>query len=370
MAGKIAPITMPKWGMAMEEGTVVVWHVEEGAAVAAGQEVVDVESPKIANAIEAKQSGVLRRKVAAVGEVLPVGALIGVIADGEVPDAEVEAFVKGYVRPAAEAGEAAGPAVAAVEAGGRRFAYVDMGAGDPPILLLHGFGGDYSSWMFNQAPLAENRRVIALDLPGHGGSGKDVGDGSVAALSGVVEDAIRALGLTRLHLVGHSLGGTIAMAIAAKRPAETASLTLIASVGLGPEIDGGFIAAFTAAERRKEMVTVAETLFADRKLVTRKLVEDMLRMKRIDGVSEAMRRIAAREFPGGRQTHVGGASLAGLRAPLLAIWGGKDRVIPAAHARALSGARVELLPEAGHMVHAEAYVEVNRLIAEFCAAHP
>lgn len=368
MADKITPITMPKWGMAMEEGTVVVWHLEEGAPVAAGQEVVDVESPKIANAIEAKQGGILRRKVAAVGDVLPVGALIGVIADREVSDAEVEAFVKGYVRPTGEAGEAAGPAVASLEAGGRRFAYVDMGAGDPPILLLHGFGGDYSSWMFNQAPLAEGRRVIALDLPGHGGSSKDVGDGSVAAVAGAVEAVIGALGIGRCHLVGHSLGGAVALAIAAKRPSETASLTLVASAGLGPEIDGGFIDAFTAAERRKEMIGVAEMLFADRKLVTRKLVEDMLRMKRIDGVSEAMRRIAAREFPGGRQA-AAAAAPASVKPPLLVIWGGKDRVIPVAHARALSAARVEILPEAGHMVHAEAYAEVNRLIAEFCAAH-
>jgi pyruvate dehydrogenase E2 component (dihydrolipoyllysine-residue acetyltransferase) len=369
MAEKIQPITMPKWGMAMEEGTVVVWHVEEGAPVAAGQEVVDVESPKIANAIEAKQAGLLRRKVAAIGEVLPVGALLGVIADREVPDAEVEAFVEGYVRPEPDAGEAAGPAVAAIEAGGRRFAYVDQGAGEPPILLLHGFGGDHSSWMFNQAPLAESRRAIALDLPGHGGSDKDVGDGSVAALAGAVEDAIGALGLARYHLAGHSLGGAVAMAIAAKHPERVASLVLVASAGLGPEIDGRFIDVFTAAERRKEMVAVAEALFADRKLVTRKLVEDMLRMKRIDGVTEAMRRIAAREFPGGRQTSAGAAARAALEAPVLVIWGGKDRVIPVAHARALPGARVELLPEAGHMVHAESYAEVNRLIAEFCAAH-
>jgi pyruvate dehydrogenase E2 component (dihydrolipoamide acetyltransferase) len=369
MAERIAPITMPKWGMAMEEGTVVVWHLEEGAAVAAGQEVVDVESPKIANAIEAKQAGVLRRRVAAIGEVLPVGALIGVIADREVSDAEVDAFVKGYVRPAADAGETAGPAVASIEAeDGRRFAYVEMGAGEPAMLLLHGFGGDNSSWMFNQAPLAESRRVIALDLPGHGGSSKDVGDGSVAALAAGVEAAIRAFGLGRLHLVGHSLGGAVAMAVAAKRPAETASLALVASAGLGPEIDGGFIAGFVAAERRKEMVAVAEALFADRKLVTRKLVEDMLRIKRIDGVTAAMRRIADAVFPGGRQA-AGIAGLAAAKIPTLVIWGGKDRVISPSHAKALQGARLELLPEAGHMVHAEAYAEVNRLLAEFSAAN-
>jgi len=368
MAERIAPITMPKWGMAMDEGTVVVWHLEEGAAVAAGQEVVDVESPKIANAIEAKQAGVLRKKVAAIGEVLPVGALLGVIAEPGVPDAEIEAFVKGYVRPAAEAGEATGPAIKSIEAGGRRFAYVEMGEGEPAMLLLHGFGGDHSSWMFNQAPLAEGRRVIALDLPGHGGSGKDVGDGSVAALGDAVRSAMTALGLGRVHLVGHSLGGAVAMAVAAKEPAKIVSLTLIASAGLGPEIDGGFIAGFVAAERRKEMVAVAEALFADRKLVTRKLVEDMLRMKRIDGVTAAMQRIADRVFSAGRQASAGQRSDPTL--PVLVIWGGKDRVIPPAHAKAAPGARVELLPEAGHMVHAEAYAEVNRILGEFVAAHP
>jgi pyruvate dehydrogenase E2 component (dihydrolipoamide acetyltransferase) len=244
-----------------------------------------------------------------------------------------------------------------------------MGSGEPAMLLLHGFGGDNSSWMFNQAPLAESRRVIALDLPGHGGSSKDVGDGSVAALAAGVEAAIRALGLGRLHLVGHSLGGAVAMAVAARRPAETASLALVASAGLGPEIDGGFTKGFVAAERRKEMVAVAEMLFADRRLVTRKLVEDMLRIKRIDGVTAAMRRIADAVFPGGRQAAGASAELAALKLPMLVIWGGKDRVIPPSHAKAATVARLELLPEAGHMVHAEAYVEVNRLLAEFCAAN-
>ena len=70
--GQIHALTMPKWGMAMDEGTVTAWHVAEGAAVEAGVELLDVESTKIANAIEAKQAGILRRCVAAVGDTLPV----------------------------------------------------------------------------------------------------------------------------------------------------------------------------------------------------------------------------------------------------------------------------------------------------------
>ncbi|MEX0807325.1 MAG: acetoin dehydrogenase dihydrolipoyllysine-residue acetyltransferase subunit [Dongiaceae bacterium] len=365
MAERITAITMPKWGMAMDEGTVVVWHVPEGTSVAEGQEVVDVESPKIANAIEAKRAGVLRRQVAPLGSVLPVGGLIGVIADSDVPDPEIDAFVAGFEPP--ETAEAdSGPAIATIEANGRNIAYLDIGAGDPPILLVHGFGGSLASFMFNQSSLAEDRRVIAIDLPGHGASSKDVGDGSAASLAQAVNAAIDALGLTRFHLVGHSLGGAICLHLARLRPAQVASVTLIASAGLGPEIDGAFIDAFVTAERRKEMTEVATKLYANQSIVTRRVVEDMLRMKRIDGASKAMTTIAAQQFPGGRQRI---AEPADSGIPLQVIWGDADRVIPVAHAALASGAQRHIVAGVGHMVHAEAHAEVNRAIAGFCNAH-
>ena len=72
----IQPITMPKWGLAMQEGTLAKWSVEEGQAVAAGQEIADIETSKIANVYESPVGGVLRRRVAGEGDVLPVGALL------------------------------------------------------------------------------------------------------------------------------------------------------------------------------------------------------------------------------------------------------------------------------------------------------
>jgi pyruvate dehydrogenase E2 component (dihydrolipoamide acetyltransferase) len=365
MSERITAITMPKWGMAMDEGTVVVWHVMEGAPVEEGQEVVDVESPKIANAIEAKSGGVLRRQVAPLGSVLPVGGLIGVIADADVADPEIDAFVAGF-KPPETASAAGGPSIATVEANNHTIAYLDIGAGDPPAVLVHGFGGDLGSFMFNQSALAEGRRVIAIDLPGHGGSSKDVGDGSLATLGGTIGAAIDALGLSRFHLIGHSLGGAICLHLARLRPTQVASVTLIASAGLGPEIDGEFIHAFVAAERRKEMTGVANKLYADENIVTRRVVEDMLRIKRIDGVSKAMATIAVQQFPGGRQ-HVTAATDTG--APMLVIWGDADRVIPVAHNALAPGAQRHIVAGAGHMVHAEAHAEVNRVIAGFCNAH-
>lgn len=90
---KITPLTVPKWGMAMEEGTLVNWLVNEGDALAEGAEVAELESSKIVNVLETHTPGTLRRVLAAVGETLPVGGLLGVLADPAVPDAEIDQFI-------------------------------------------------------------------------------------------------------------------------------------------------------------------------------------------------------------------------------------------------------------------------------------
>ena len=363
---RILAITVPKWGMAMEEGTVTAWHVEEGARVAEGDEVADVESTKIANAIEAKRAGVLRRRVADVGRTLPVGALLGVIAPEDVPDDEIESFVSGFTVEAAEAeGGPAGPQAQVVEAGGRAIRYLVEGEGGTPVLLIHGFGGDLNAWMFNQPALAAKRAVYALDLPGHGGSAKDVGEGDVAVLADAVVAFMDAAGIDKAHLVGHSLGGAVALHIAIGHAGRAASLTLISPAGLGPEIDGGYISGFVAAQRRKEMKPLVEKLFADPGLVTRQMVEEILKSKRIDGVDAALDRIAAANFAGGRQAMQDAGRLDALAVRAQVIWGAEDAIIPAAHANRLPGACVHVLDAVGHMAMMEAAAQVNDLIEAF-----
>ena len=89
----IYKLTIPKLGLTMEEGTLVKWLVDEGAQIAVGAEVAEVETDKLANTMESAQAGVLRRKVANEGDLLPVGALIGVVADESVSDREIDAFI-------------------------------------------------------------------------------------------------------------------------------------------------------------------------------------------------------------------------------------------------------------------------------------
>ncbi len=103
-----------------------------------------------------------------------------------------------------------------------------------------------------------------------------------------------ALGVPKAHLVGHSLGGAIAMFLAIKQPQRVASATLVCPGGLGPEIDMGFIEGVLAAERRKPMQEVLGRLFADPAAATRQMADRLLEQKRRDGVPDAWTRIASR----------------------------------------------------------------------------
>jgi pyruvate dehydrogenase E2 component (dihydrolipoamide acetyltransferase) len=101
-AQRITAVVMPKLGMTMTQGKVVDWKVTEGEPVEEGDEIFGIETEKITNACEAPASGVLRRQVAAAGTTLPVGALIGIIADEDTPEADIDSFIAKF-KPEEEA---------------------------------------------------------------------------------------------------------------------------------------------------------------------------------------------------------------------------------------------------------------------------
>ena len=363
----IQPITMPKWGLAMEEGMLARWAVDEGAEISAGQEIMDIETSKIANVFESPVAGILRRKVVGDGETVPVGALLGVVSEPGVPDAEVDAFVGDFLasfKPA-EKDDESGPKPDFVEVKGRRIRHLKAGPDTgTPVLLIHGFGADLASWMFNQAALAEKRPVYAIDLPGHGGSTKEVPDGSVAALAVIVMDYMDAVGIDRAHLVGHSLGAAIAVQIALVAPDRVAALTLVAPAGLGTEISGEFIEGFIAESRARKLRPVLQMLVADPDLVSAEMVEDVLKFKRLDGALAALRAIADANFAGSTQKISLRDRLADLKMPVHVLWGEADRILPARHAEGLpSSVAVTRIADAGHLPQMERATEVNALLA-------
>ncbi len=370
MSAPMTAITMPKWGLTMTEGKVVQWLKPPGASFVPGEELLEIETSKITNVVEADAAGTLTRIVAPEGATLPIGALLAVIASPGTSAAEIDAFVARFVVVEQQDMAADDPAALApreVQVGNRILRCLEMGSGDAiPVLLLHGFGADLNSWMFNQPVLCEGRRTLALELPGHGLSSKDVGAGDVAGFTDVIEAALAALAVDPAHVVGHSMGGALAISLAVRRPDAVATLSLLAPAGLGPEINGTFIDAFVRATRRREAVEALQFLVHDPSLISRVMVEELLRYKRLDGVAQALETVARAWFPQGRQAVNLVAALAALAVPVQVIWGRDDRIIPVAQADIVAApGEVHVLDAVGHLPHMEKAGEVNRLIRAF-----
>jgi len=363
----VTPIRMPKWGLSMQEGTVVNWWKEEGAEIAEGDELADIETSKITNVYEAPFAGTLRRIVAQQGETLPVGALIGVVADESASDAEVDAFIAEFQANFVpeEVDEAGGGlALSQVEAAGRSIRIGKAGEGDEtPIVLLHGYSGDLNNWLFNLEALAASAPVIALDLPGHGGSSKDVGDGSLAVLASAVSAALDELKIAKAHLIGHSLGGAVAARIAADRPERIASLSLICPAYLpGTVLNEEFLTGIAEAQRARDIKPFLEMLFADPSAVTRDMTDDMIKYKRLDGVEEVLAAIRDRMVAGddGRAL---ASDLANISGPVHVIASKGDQIVGIPDKSALpANFKLHEIDGAGHMPHLEKAAEVNALL--------
>ena len=182
---EIQPIVMPKWGLAMQEGMLAAWHVDGGRRRSPRARRSPTSRPRRSpTPSRARSPARCAGGWSATGETVPVGALLGVVADAvgrrtprSTPSStefQDEFAAARRPRPTAErrpSPRSSRPAAAACATSSWA---TRAGA---PVVFIHGFGGDLNNWLFNQPALAESRTTYALDLPGHGGSSKDVGDG-------------------------------------------------------------------------------------------------------------------------------------------------------------------------------------------------
>jgi pimeloyl-ACP methyl ester carboxylesterase len=248
---------------------------------------------------------------------------------------------------------------------GRDLAYVDAGEG-PPLLFVHGIGGDWQTWEPVLAPLAARHRVIAVDLPGHGGSAKGAGDYSLGGMANVLRDLMGALDVERATLVGHSLGGGIAMQFAYQYPERCERLVLVSSGGLGPDV--GLL--LRLATLPGSEVFLSLTAPAARSVIDFAAgAGRFLRIKPAADASFYGRAFAALAEPETRAAFLGTLrGVVGARGqlvdardrlylaesmPTLIVWGERDAVIPVDHAHAaheaMPGSRLEVFDDAGHV---------------------
>ena len=162
------------------------------------------------------------------------------------------------------------------------------------------------------------------------------------------------------------MGGAVSLNLTRLAPQRVASLGLIASAGLGEAINAGYLQAFVEAGSRNALKPAMSQLFADPGLVTRQMLEDMLKFKRPEGVDSALRQLASAIADGNRQRH----DLRGVlgQHPVLVIWGAEDAIIPATQAQGLDAETV-VIPGMGHMVQMEAAEQVNQRLLAFLRQH-
>lgn len=246
-------------------------------------------------------------------------------------------------------------------------AFKTLGGAGPDLVMIHGFGSDRLSWAGNAPALMEVARVHCLDLPGHGDLlGANTGDGTPLALAELVADALDANGVGQAHLLGHSLGGAIAMVMALGEPARVLSLSLLAPAGLGRGIDRDFLMAFPALATKEEAEMLLQRLVSKPLFINRFIVARVLEQLERPGARAALRNIAEGFVAQETQLEEWAGQVAATGIPRLVIFGGADQINPP-DARALVNfaGRMLVIPEAGHLPHVEAAKQVNAELTAF-----
>ncbi|QGZ65121.1 acetoin dehydrogenase dihydrolipoyllysine-residue acetyltransferase subunit [Paraburkholderia acidisoli] len=237
------------------------------------------------------------------------------------------------------------------------------------LVCLHGFAAEANSWrpLFNAlrtAGLARDLGVLAIDLPGHGKSPADDAlslDRTVAALAAVLD----AEQVDACHLVAHSFGGALAIALAASQRANVQSLTLIAPAGLGTSCDWAFLRGLTQAADRTTLTGWLAELVAQPAFIDEGFIASAQQQLASEPKRATLARIAETFFPDGRQKLDLRATLASLAMPVRVVWGARDRIMPVAHTEGLPGRVAQhRFADVGHMPQLEAAAEVARIIGE------
>lgn len=399
-------LLMPRLGETMEEGRIVRWLKAAGDAFRRGDAILEIETDKTVAEFPALGDGRLIGILRKEGELVPVGEPIArIIAPGEAaalqqaagrPKEQQEAEATSRISLAAPAAAAGGRVratplarrlarshgldIVAIPGSGRRgrvekadvlaaakaeagvpaagdvrfaalkrgrLAYLDNGGGGEPVLLLHGFAGDRTTWAAVQSGLKRaGRRVIVPDLPGHGLTAIEAD--TVADLGADMGDLLDHLGIAQACVVAHSLGAAASLALATDCPNRVSALTLIAPAGLGSQIDTEFVEGMAWATAPGEVSHLLRRLSVQPVELSSPALAQLaseLSRGRLRRLAEA---VVGRA--GQRVDTLGAINELTGSLPLKVVFGLEDRIIPWQQVTALPPTvAIHLLARSGHM---------------------
>ena len=411
-------ILVPQVGQDLTEAKIVAINVKLGDKVAKGDIVAEVESEKATFEVEAFVSGIVISLPYGVGDLAPVleplmhlgqaGETIGAAAVAPAPvetpqavspqtsAAPVQAVADGTGRSsplarrmAAQAGlqldriAGTGPrgavvmrdVAAALQAqpvqgaptvtlrSGSGLQSLQAGTGTS-IVFLHGFGAERAAWLPLVARIAVPNPMLGVDLAGHGAASAR----AVAGFDALVDDMAQRLaeaGINSAHLVGHSLGAAVAVALADRGDLNIRSMTLIAPAGLGPRINGDFIAGFVGAKTEGALRVWMQNLVHAPDRLGDAMVRAAFAARAGTATPGALDALARSLFEGNTQMFSIKPALQRLSCTCRMIFGVQDAILRASDADGLPGMiGVHRLAGVGHLPQVEAASLVGRLITE------
>lgn len=412
-------------GEYMETLVILEWQVEKGQRVAAGDVLLTIETAKATVEIEAPCGGVISAVFAEANSEVPAAAVLCLIGSDETDTAYENGNAEGQPaepvsvttqqapatnenhKPAPGTRVIASPAarrasgasgldlagVSATSPSGRiklrdvaqalenaesliaspqRLSFADeggplkvhksgTGTGDP-VFLIHGFASDSLSWYPLERELQKSHVVYRLDLPNHGGSPKRR-IGSFANLVREVRAAFDAPGLEKAHVIGHSLGGALAIALADTRERQIASLSLLAPGGLGPKINGDFIAGIAAASKLESLEAWLKVMVHDPARIDQAFVKAAFSARANPALRAAQSVMGETLFADNTQGFDLKAALHRIQCPTRIVWGRNDAVLDWKDAlRAPGRMALHLLEDVGHVPQMEAPELVLQII--------
>ena len=417
------PILVPQVGQDLTEATIIELHVKLGDRVKKGDLVAVVESEKASFEVEAFVEGVVISLPFKQGDVAPVlqplmllgevGEVVSAtpaLTDAPAPEkiavalqvstpVEVQPVLAASVpinaptvapmglraspvarRIASEQGlnlallVGTGPsgavvlrdvdaALVAESASGGTLELRTLKSGQgTPVVFLHGFGADLSSWRPLIGRIGLDNPLMALDLPGHGAS-QGHGAADFAGIVAAVGQTLRMLP-GGVHLVGHSLGAAVATALTERGDLDVRSLTLISPVGLGPSVAGDFVEGFLAAKSEAALAAWMRRLVHDPASLASVLVRATLAAREVAGLTQAQSRVASGVFEGSTQLFSTTTALRAFRGPCTVIAGREDNIVPLREVEAAVPAHAALyrLDRVGHLPQVESADLVQTLI--------
>ncbi len=254
---------------------------------------------------------------------------------------------------------------------GHQVAYRLIGSG-PPIVLIHGITASSATWEPVARALAEHYTVLAPDLLGHGASAKPRGDYSMGAFASGIRDLVVSLEIGPATIVGHSLGGGVAMQFSYQFPERSQRLALVSSGGLGAEVHAFLRAATLPGSELVIPLLASAGVLSAGTAVARgldrfglRLGTDAVEMARghsslADPETRAafIQTLRASVDPTGQRVRATDRLYLATQMPLLILWGARDRIIPVAHGIAahelVPGSRLEVFDRAGHFLYLDA----------------